>query len=64
MVIGIMGAFGNMKATSSNLPRRRQFSARETLGMCPWVAFGGGSIGGYVPTRANVGESGGSWSGS
>jgi hypothetical protein len=31
MVIGIVGAFGKMKATSSNFPRRRQFSASEIL---------------------------------
>lgn len=30
-VIGIMGAFGNTKVTSSNLLRRRQFCARPTL---------------------------------
>lgn len=30
-VIGICGALGNTKATSSNLPRRRKFSAIESL---------------------------------
>lgn len=30
-VIGIAGALGKMKATSSNLPRRRQFCARDIL---------------------------------
>ena len=31
IVIGILGAFGNTKATSSNFPRRRQFSASPIL---------------------------------
>lgn len=30
-VMGIMGALGNTKATSSNLPRRRHVSARKVL---------------------------------
>ena len=30
-VMGIVGALGKMKATSSNLPRRRQFWARGIL---------------------------------
>jgi len=30
-VMGIVGALGNMKATSSNFPRRRQFSASGIL---------------------------------
>ncbi len=31
IVIGIFGAFGKMNLMSSNLPRRRQFSASEIL---------------------------------
>ena len=31
MVMGMLGAFGKMNRTSSNLLRRRQFSARKIL---------------------------------
>lgn len=53
-VIGMAGAFGKMKVTSSNLPRRRQFWARAILVVreCQLSWIGCVSTGTDLPSHA------------